>query len=620
MVALWAYRRKRAARRKARRWLHSGIGGVVIAGTCAWCSSSVLRAGSDCVAAGFGCLEASSSSAPASDGPQGFHRRLIVASAEDDEDAAARENAPLELRRRPLSIFASDDASGAAAAGAPGSQRRLGSLHAASAEDPAVRARRLVEPADAFTFEQRKSGAIILHVIGLLYMFLAIATVCDECFVPALEVIAEELDLSADVNGATFMAAGGSAPEFFTSMFGAVMYENDVGIGTIVGSAVFNVMFVIGACAAVAPAPLVLTWFPLARDASFYMLDLCVLMLLLRDGRVVWYEGLELFTLYLAYTTFMARSEAVEARIKALTKGSSDAEDGSSWAAARDGSVVAATAGTGEAVDDAQAGDDKKGKQFKHKNEMAVVPCEPLKEPGRPGLAWNQDVEASGEEKDCCAKDKDASGAGGETEEDEEESKPLSLDPPDADAGIRDWVLYVLSVPIIAVLMASVPDVRREGWRKLYPLTFVASIIWIAGFTWLMVWLATIIGETMGVKEHIMGLTILAAGTSVPDLLTSVIVAREGHGDMAVSSSIGSNIFDVTVGLPVPWIVFCTLRGRAVPINDDNIEVTVLLLLGMVVLTIGTIMYHGWVMTKKMGASMLFLYVIFLIISIAITQ
>ena len=46
-----------------------------------------------------------------------------------------------------------------------------------------------------------------------------------------------------------------------------------------------------------------------------------------------------------------------------------------------------------------------------------------------------------------------------------------------------------------------------------------------------------------------MGLTFLAAGTSIPDLITSVIVARKGLGDMAVSSSVGSNIFDITVGL-----------------------------------------------------------------------
>ena len=49
-----------------------------------------------------------------------------------------------------------------------------------------------------------------------------------------------------------------------------------------------------------------------------------------------------------------------------------------------------------------------------------------------------------------------------------------------------------------------------------------------------------------------MGLTFLAAGTSVPDLITSVLVAQQGKGDMAVSSSVGSNIFDVTVG----WVYF----------------------------------------------------------------
>ena len=55
----------------------------------------------------------------------------------------------------------------------------------------------------------------------------------------------------------------------------------------------------------------------------------------------------------------------------------------------------------------------------------------------------------------------------------------------------------------------------------------------------------------MGISEEIMGLTILAAGTSIPDLITSVIVARKGLGDMAVSSSVGSNIFDITIGYSI---------------------------------------------------------------------
>lgn len=104
-------------------------------------------------------------------------------------------------------------------------------------------------PEDVFTEDQLKNGAIILHIIGIIYMFYALALVCDEFFVPSLDVITEVLGISPDVAGATFMAAGGSAPELFTSIIGVFIAKNDVGIGTIVGSAVFNILFVIAACA-----------------------------------------------------------------------------------------------------------------------------------------------------------------------------------------------------------------------------------------------------------------------------------------------------------------------------------------------------------------------------------
>ena len=45
------------------------------------------------------------------------------------------------------------------------------------------------------------------------------------------------------------MAAGGSAPELFTSIIGVFVADSNVGIGTIVGSAVFNILFVLGMCA-----------------------------------------------------------------------------------------------------------------------------------------------------------------------------------------------------------------------------------------------------------------------------------------------------------------------------------------------------------------------------------
>merc|ERR1719195_2349148 len=87
-----------------------------------------------------------------------------------------------------------------------------------------------------------------------------------------------------------------------------------------------------------------------------------------------------------------------------------------------------------------------------------------------------------------------------------------------------------------------------------------------------------------GLSQSTMGITFLAAGTSVPDLITSVIVARAGHGDMAVSSSIGSNLFDVTVGLPLPWLLYTIIFGRDMEVNSVGIGCSIGMLFVMLLL------------------------------------
>lgn len=175
-------------------------------------------------------------------------------------------------------------------------------------------------PKEVFTRDQRRKGAVLLHIFGMIYMFIALAIVCDEFFVPALGVITEKLKISEDVSGATFMAAGGSAPELFTSLIGVFIAKSDVGIGTIVGSAVFNILFVIGMCAIFSKEVLSLTWWPLFRDVSFYSVSLLLLIYFFEDDHIQWWEALLLFCCYIAYVTFMKFNHAVEFRVKALLR------------------------------------------------------------------------------------------------------------------------------------------------------------------------------------------------------------------------------------------------------------------------------------------------------------
>lgn len=171
-------------------------------------------------------------------------------------------------------------------------------------------------PEDIFSVDQRRQGWVSLHVIGMIYMFVALAIVCDEFFVPGLEVITTKLEISDDVAGATFMAAGGSAPELFTSLIGVFISHSNVGIGTIVGSAVFNILFVIGMCAIFSREMLHLTWWPLFRDVTFYILDLIMLIVFFLDNMILWWESMLLVLGYVSYVSFMKFNSQIEHAVK----------------------------------------------------------------------------------------------------------------------------------------------------------------------------------------------------------------------------------------------------------------------------------------------------------------
>jgi len=104
-----------------------------------------------------------------------------------------------------------------------------------------------------------------------------------------------------------------------------------------------------------------------------------------------------------------------------------------------------------------------------------------------------------------------------------------------SDGGIRAKATYVVILPIMLCLALTIPDCRRAKCKPFFAVTFVMSIVWVFLFSYFMVGWAEIFGYVCFIPDVVMGLTILAAGTSVPDLLTSVIVARDGKGDMAVT-------------------------------------------------------------------------------------
>jgi sodium/potassium/calcium exchanger 5 len=76
-------------------------------------------------------------------------------------------------------------------------------------------------------------------------------------------------------------------------------------VGTIVGSAVFNILFVIALCALISTTICELDPYPIVRDAGFYCIAVAVLYIVIYDQRVFWYEALGLVILYFVYVIIL---------------------------------------------------------------------------------------------------------------------------------------------------------------------------------------------------------------------------------------------------------------------------------------------------------------------------
>ncbi|KAK5899659.1 hypothetical protein CesoFtcFv8_009117 [Champsocephalus esox] len=563
------------------------------------------------------------------------------------------------------------ESSAEGSAEAAGPQRTLLQYHnhTAKPEDTPVAMRSSTEdmnhgdyPTDYFSVQDRRQGYVAFHMFGMLYMFIALAIVCDEFFVPALTVITEKMQISDDVAGATFMAAGGSAPELFTSVIGVFVSHSNVGIGTIVGSAVFNILFVIGMCAVFSREVLHLTWWPLFRDVSFYIIGLLMLICFFLDNQITVRESISLLMCYTCYVTFMKFNAKIEFVIKTLL-GSNQVDELETAPKLEADVLLSDVVITYGSQVNAPVNDENKltakprlqreGSCASLHNslmrnsifQLMIHTLDPLSDEGKGRFKEKASILHKMAKQKCKEDAVTANGiadknipnssnvavevtppsngvAGGEEEEEEEEDgyqgdddeQPLSLAWPDTN---RKRITYLVILPIILPLWLTLPDVRREASARFFPVTFIGAISWIAFFSYLMVWWAHQVGETFWITEEIMGLTILAAGTSIPDLITSVIVARKGLGDMAVSSSVGSNIFDITVGLPFPWLIYHIINDfKPIQVSSNGLFCAIVLLFLMLLFVIVSIAACKWKMSKFLGFLMFLLYIVFLVLSV----
>ena len=84
--------------------------------------------------------------------------------------------------------------------------------------------------------------------------------------------------------------------------------------------------------------------------------------------------------------------------------------------------------------------------------------------------------------------------------------------------------------------------------------SFLGGLLLLIGSSRVLVWSASNIALSLGVSELVIGLTIVAVGTSLPELAASIASALKGQADMAIGAIVGSNMFNILLVLAIPGL------------------------------------------------------------------
>jgi K+-dependent Na+/Ca+ exchanger-like protein len=345
--------------------------------------------------------------------------------------------------------------------------------------------------------------AIISFGVIIVCIYL-LSIITDEYFIESLDEISDRLKLPSNVAGASLMAIGSSMPELSIALLSLIQHDgahSDIGVGNIVGSAVFNILVITGLSALVRPAKV--TWQVVVRDCLIYTVSIGLLLAAFGDGQITLFEVLLFLGLYAVYILILFQWNLI------------------------------APNGDADIID--------------------VLEDELEKESAKTGL------------------------------------------------------YYRITRGVSAVIGFTTGDPRKSFIR-----TFTVSIGYIILISYFLVEYAVRFAEAIHVPPILIALTVLAGGSSVPDLIASVLVAREGRGEMAISNAVGSNIFVISVGLGLPWLLILLFRQETITVGTADLwSSTMVLLITVVILFV--FLSTNRELSRKEGAVLVLLYVAYVL-------
>lgn len=427
--------------------------------------------------------------------------------------------------------------------------------------------------------QAQEPGFSILYLLGVLYCFIFLHIICEDYFVETVKKSVEILDIPESAAGATIMAAGTSSPELFAGLFGYAFQggAEDAGVGTIVGSLVFNMLIIVAASIWASPNQSIgIDPFVLLRDSTFYAISILAVLIAFAVGESGVWGSLTFLLLYTLYVFINLKWTGLEFRLRIIFPRLGDAAPDSVKTRAAQSQLS----------------------EFNETGEINLAAELGGLDSGRPKSTEATNTESVALESSSKSGDDELT-----------KITPASL----------ILCMHYISMPAEKLLHYTIPRFSKLGvlYRGNWWLAgqMCVCLLWLSAIIFFMIEWGSKAGCLLGIKPSLMGLTFLAVGTSLPDALSSIFVARSGSGAMAISNVFGSNIFDILIALGLSWFLSSLNPEGTVKFQHPEQEIgTIIILLCIFVLQLFDLIFiNKMELTKRSAVIYFFGYCGFLI-------
>ena len=166
--------------------------------------------------------------------------------------------------------------------------------------------------------------------------------------------------------------------------------------------------------------------------------------------------------------------------------------------------------------------------------------------------------------------------------------------------------IILIRFTLISIATGHKVDIEEVKTRSL-PVSIIFIIVGLAGVIYggdFVVNSATAIAQTFGMSNTLIGLTIVAIGTSLPELVTSIVAAKKGEADLALGNVIGSNTFNILFVLGISSVV------NSITVEFDSVIDTILLII-VNVIVLAIVVKKKSSIGKSVGVVMILMYLIY---------